>query len=128
MEIYNVGGAGDVYLSPEHTSTKIKEEYERWMKDIKSVFDKDPALWTEQDYWTVQNALDGLDKLSKTVDNTSPGGPYGLTRTMYDDMKSVFDFLKTAGLEAGGRSDPQTALKLMKILKEWEGQAPGEAG
>ena len=120
MIVPGIPGVGDVTVSPEYTYKENKEKYERLMNDIKTVFDKDPSVWTDQDYLTVKNAMDGLAAMAKT--------PYALTSTMAHNLKQVFDVLESAGLKAGQDLNPADGLALMKILQEYRapGAKPGE--
>lgn len=118
------GGVGDVYINPgEATSTKVKEEYEKWMKVIDDIFKK--GEFTKEDYTDLKEAMQALKKLAQEGDKTtSPGQVYYMPKEMLEKLDKIFSMLALVGITTD--KDLNTpfeiafALAAMKELKNFK--------
>lgn len=116
-------GIGDVNLTPDRfTSTEVKEEYERLMKELLALFNK-PVL-TEDDYKKLQQTLNDLSILAKEGDRQTP--PSYLTEKLAEKLQRVLDVMASAGIVAGDILDPKDGLDRMNVLKNFEDMVEGQ--
>jgi len=112
-------GVGDVHVSPEYTSKKVKETYDQLMKQLLDIFNKDAGDLTKEDYVAMQSILDQLSTLAKEGDrNSTP--PAFLTSDMANKLKQVFTIMSQIGFAPGQPINPPSiAVELMQKLKNF---------
>jgi hypothetical protein len=115
-------GVGDINLTPNYTSTEVKEEYERLLKDLLALFNK-PVL-VEDDYKKLQALLDELTILAKEGDRKQP--PSFLTQELAEKLQQVLDVMASAGIVAGQTLNTEDGLEAMNALKNFENSVEGQ--
>ena len=112
-----IPGIGQVEISGEYTSAKVKETFEEQMRELSRILNKPPATWTEQDYLDFQKALNALGSLLKNGDNTTPGGPYYMTGDMVAISSVIIQTMQKVGFKPGLDLDPKLGLAMMKATE-----------
>jgi hypothetical protein len=120
MSDFTIPGIGTVHTSPESTSTQVKEDYEKWMKMIESIFKKDESEWTSADFTQLIEALNGLQKLAQEGDPTGTGSIAYLTQDMANNLAAVMDLLAVSGITPNSKLTPDEGLIAMDTLNGWK--------
>ena len=115
---YNLPGIGGVPVTRgEHTTTKIVEDYQKWLKIIQDIMRK--KEFSKEDVIELRNAYSQIGKLAKEGD-TSTNPPSYMTERMLESLNPLFALFKM--IDIGNEEiDYAVTLQGLKVLKEYSG-------